>query len=201
MHLDTLSATPSDSSSLEIRWFFSKPVAELQAFVLKGFRLKPLPETRTDVYYPIPGREDLGLKTREGEHQLKKRRQPGLPLYFNNSQAGYLEIWDKWVVENGIKEGRSRDSISIRKKRWALKFTRSETGAWEAHPYNSYLPQGIQLEYTALSSRDRAYFTFGLEGFGSVGQVAIERFLARVPPCPELILDHSSAYPFWISRL
>ncbi|WP_154855294.1 hypothetical protein [Cyclobacterium xiamenense] len=201
MQLDTLSAMPPDSSSLEIRWFFSKPVPELKAFVLAAFRLKPLPEIRTDVYYPIPGREDLGLKTREGENELKKRRQSGLPLFFHDSQAGYLEIWDKWVVENGIEQEGYLNSISIRKKRWALKFTLSETGAWEVHPYESYLPRGIQMEYTALSWRDCAYFTFGLEGFGSVGQAEVEQFLALVPPCSELSLDHSSGYPAWIFRL
>jgi hypothetical protein len=201
MHLDTFSAKPPDSSSLEIRWFFSKPVPELNTFIREGFPSKPVSETRTDLYYPIPGREDLSLKIREGKRELKKRRLQGTPLHFNGSQAGYLEIWDKWVLPTELEERRYPVPISLRKQRWALKIAPSDTGAWTARPYATYLTQGIQVEYTALSWRDRAYFTFGLDGFGDIGQAALLNFLALLPPCPELTLDQSSGYPYWIARL
>lgn len=65
---------------MEIRWFFPENSSQLQNFVQRKFNLKPKPEVRTDIYYPIVNQDDLGLKLRAGNWEIKKRRQPGTPF-------------------------------------------------------------------------------------------------------------------------
>lgn len=198
MHIDHFPSKNPDYSSLEIRWFFPDNVQELQDFVRNNFNVEPEPEIRTDTYYPISNREDLGLKLRQGNHEIKKRRKPGIPFQFNGNQAGHLENWDKWIFDSPLPELPYTDPVSIRKKRWVLKFNSQSVQDYTAYPYEKKLAQGIQVEYTELKAASETFFTFGLEVFGDTRASHLEKITSILPDVVCLDLNHSQAYPAWI---
>jgi hypothetical protein len=87
--------------SYEVRWFFDGVVPEqVTRWWAQSVDRKDAP-VRTDVYFVVPNRPDLGLKLREGRLELKTRLscEPGLC-------GGCPEIWlkDKWALAGSTPE-------------------------------------------------------------------------------------------------
>ncbi|WP_162344102.1 hypothetical protein [Cyclobacterium salsum] len=200
MQIDRFTSLDPDYSSMEIRWFFPENIPELKHFVQRKFNVKPEPEIRTDTYYPIFNREDLGLKLREGNREIKKRQKPGIPFYFEVQQAGYLEYWDKWILDSPLPDLHGTDPFPIRKKRWVLKFNSQSKKDYTAFPYEEKLEQGIQVEYAELKAERGTSYTFCLEVFGDTDPSHLEKITAILPAVAYLHLDNSFAYPAWIVR-
>ncbi|MDN3689581.1 hypothetical protein [Cyclobacterium jeungdonense] len=198
MDIDHFTLKKPNYSSLEIRWFFPDNVPELQDFVLDNFNMKPEPEIRTDTYYPISNREDLGIKLRQGNHEIKKRRKPGIPFQFNGNQAGHLEYWDKWILNRPLPELPYTDPFPVRKKRWVLKFNSQSEQDYTAYPYEKNLTQGIQVEYAELKVASDTSHTFGLEVFGDTSRSHLEKITSILPDVICLDFKYSLGYPAWI---
>lgn len=86
-------------STIEIRWFFSSPIEELLNFVKELSLNKNDPESRTDTYFPMADRPDLGLKVRNNIYEVKQRRDWTLSLPESQPLPGKFEAWDKWSLE------------------------------------------------------------------------------------------------------
>ncbi len=200
MQIDRFTSQSPDYSSMEIRWFFPENIPELKHFVQRNFNVKPEPEIRTDTYYPIFNREDLGYKLRAGNREIKKRRKPGVPFSFQRHLAGYLEYWDKWTFNSPLPDLPRTDPFPIRKKRWVLKFNSHSKNDYTAFPYEEKLAQGIQVEYTELKVGSGTSYTFCLEVFRDTDPSHLEKITAILPAVAYLHLDNSFAYPAWIVR-
>jgi hypothetical protein len=200
MQIDRFTSQHPIYSSMEIRWFFPENIPDLQHFVQQNFNFKPAPEIRTDTYYPIFNREDLGLKLREDNLEIKKRRKPGIPFSFQRHLAGYLEYWDKWILNEPLPEVPRIYPFPIRKKRWVLKFNSQSEKDYTAFPYEEQLAQGIQVEYAELKSETGTFNTFCLEVFGDTAPSHLEKITDILPTVDALNLENSYAYPAWILR-
>ncbi|WP_162416811.1 hypothetical protein [Cyclobacterium roseum] len=200
MQIDRFTSQNPDYSSMEIRWFFPENIPELKHFVQRNFNVKPEPEIRTDTYYPIIDRKDLGFKIREGSQEIKKRRKPGVPFSFQRHLAGYLEYWDKWILNSPLPDLHGTVPCPIRKKRWVLKFNSQSEEDYTAFPYEEKLAQGIQVEYAELKKGRDTSYTFCLEVFGDTTPSHLEKITDILPVKGYLHLENSYAYPAWILR-
>ncbi len=159
----------------EIRWFFAGPepgwMSQLEA--LAG---RPLvARKRIDYYIPLPGRETIGIKLREGRLEVKYRL--GLPEAVNLGPrtGGFYEHWVKrgfpsgdaaagvpGDVNAGDKPVDEREWIPVEKERFGLLICR-EQGQWAMHPIGTPVSGGIQIEYTRLDIGGKRFFTLGFE--------------------------------------
>ncbi len=159
----------------EIRWFFTGPapgwLARLEA--LAG---RPIPaRKRTDYYLPLPGREAMGIKLREGRLEVKYRLGQPEAAGLGPDTAGFYEHWVKRgfsladagarVPGGGRVEDRPAgmpDWIPVEKERFGL-LIRLEQGQWVSHLIGTPVSGGTQIEYTRLRIGEQRFFSLGLE--------------------------------------
>jgi hypothetical protein len=161
-------------NSKEIRWFSQDENEQIS----KWFRSKELffaaTVPRRDFYLPLPNKEDIGIKLREGKIEVKYRiNKPKLGKLTDDTE-GFYENWEKWSF--GVKEGnqlskkiiqeKKYDWIEIYKERIGLKITKNENGKIELLNIKEFISYGCQVEYTRILVKDQEWFTFGLEWFG-----------------------------------
>ncbi len=98
--------------STEVRWFFPGPLArfpELQRWIdtAKPFAdegVVPAPkgegrlDGKPDVYILVPGANDIGIKWREGQLQVKGRMARRGLQRFDRHFYGAVEVWAEVVV-------------------------------------------------------------------------------------------------------
>lgn len=195
--------------SKEIRWFTEKE----NSFVINWFSnqgvtfstIKP----RTDFYLPLPEKEDISIKLREGNMEVKQRYgQPSLYELAQNAN-GYLEAWVKWsfdVVEadqlsNEIINLRKYNWVEIHKERLGLKITLEEDGSWKIHQIKEMLPSGCLLEYTKLKIKDKVVFTFAAEWFGESFIELDKHYLNQIFYRTEFNENDSLGYNAFINKL
>jgi hypothetical protein len=106
-------------ASREVRWFFddnkdnSRILREwidfdpTGKFPAKGIWKGDLGD-REDLYAVIPNANDMGMKWREGELQIKGRRVDCGVQYFGNAVFGRVEEWLKWSYKGESVEAAFR---------------------------------------------------------------------------------------------
>jgi hypothetical protein len=129
---------------------------------------------RTDHYLPLPGKNDMGFKLREGKIEAKVRT--GVPMIskLSDKVEGYLEDWVKWSfnvgnddpLANDILEGGKYSWISVYKERMGLKLAEDKNARTRFLDIMDQIDFGCQIEYTRIYVLGQQWFTFGLEWFG-----------------------------------
>jgi hypothetical protein len=155
--------------TLEIRWFFAEDQPGLKSpfdgFTPEQFAL----ESRTDRYLLVPGREDLGIKVRQGRLEVKYRI--GRPEGFKAAPGirGRVECWEKLGFElapggvpGALPENFGASWVELHKQRWAAS-VRLEDGRLNYTPPWKRSPDSVLVEYTKISLEGGARYTFGLE--------------------------------------
>ncbi|MDM9630278.1 hypothetical protein [Robiginitalea aurantiaca] len=154
--------------TLEIRWFFEEDRPGLKA-IFQGLQPEQYAvESRTDTYLLLPGREDLGIKLRQGRLEIKFRSK-GSETGAISGIHGNIECWEKLGFELGqermfphLPEHSEASWISVAKKRWV---TMAGVTDGEIHyePPGSPRAESVQVEYTQLGLEGRQWFTLGFE--------------------------------------
>lgn len=191
----------------EIRWFFTHPTPEW-LLRLEGLARGPLDAMRrTDHYMPLPGREDIGIKLREGRLEVKYRLGRPEAADLGPQTGGFYEHWVKRGLPladeaAGVPGGGSAGAhgwIPVEKERYGL-LIRSEDGQWAVYPIGTPVAGGIQIEYTRLRIGGHRLFTLGLEWPADAG-------LQLPDPVSELLLGGSAlqasdsmGYPGFLRR-
>lgn len=160
--------------SKEIRWF----TRENNHAIIEWFSIHGITSSnilpRTDFYLPFPGKEDISIKLREGNIEIKRRQGPAELFQLSENAAGYLENWVKWsfnidksdLSEHEIIEGKRQDWLPIYKERLGMKIELKDDGEWLIHGLEKKLASGCQLEYTSLTIGSMRWYTFAVEWFG-----------------------------------
>ena len=154
-------------ASSEIRWFTrheDKPISAWFAELGLSFSA-----SRTDFYLPLPGRDDLNVKLREGRVEVKQRVEDPHPFQLAPRAKGSFEEWVKWSfkvdgedeLSRAIIQEKKFNWIEVRKERMAVVLTPSGIA-----PPQQIVPAGCQIEYTRIQVRGETWYTFGLEWFG-----------------------------------
>ena len=192
------------------RWFeaadpFSKAPA-VCAPIWKG-RLDDQP----DIYLLIPGADDIGIKWREGEFQVKGRVSDLGIHAFGARHQGHVERWMKWSYSKLPDEykrmfdgGHGLVVVAVQKTR-ALRKVRLDTmtGVPEEVDAKTFVDRGLNIELTDLKVGGKAYCSLGFEAFpdDSAMDAAFSRAVAMFLEglSQDLTIDRSLSYPKWLT--
>ena len=161
--------------SKEIRWFSES----LNHTILNWFTSNGLnfdrSVSRTDFYLPL-AKEEINVKLREGNIEIKHRTRPPVPGRLTLNAEGIFEEWIKWSLNlsetdrlsTEITQGNIYQWTEIVKNRIGLKLKNKGSGSGRPQilSINEIIASGCQMEYTQLTVNKKNYYTFALEWFG-----------------------------------
>ncbi len=173
--------------SKEIRWFkdYTDPAIE-DWFVRHGQTFETA-SPRTDFYLPT-GKDDITVKLREGNIEIKQREGTPQPGTLTAATEGIYEDWVKWSfnagkddrLSNEITGANNYDWIETIKTRIGVKLTRDTFGKLQVLPIKTFVDSGCQIEYTHVIASGKTYYTFALEWFGEKDMEIGEALLAEI---------------------
>ena len=104
--------------SKEIRWFFSENNEPIEQWFSGRGMLFSKTKPRTDYYLPIPGKEDISVKLREGNIEIKQRHGQPVLHHLTKNAIGYLEDWVKWSFDVEDNDELAKNIIQAKKYSW-----------------------------------------------------------------------------------
>ena len=203
--------------SLELRWFFKGLVP---ADVQNWFNLKfptdrsKKEKSRTDLYFIVRDREDLGLKISRGRLELKMR-QDAQPFSLPGPQvAGVVETWikEEWRFAKEFagcldmvfgKPKLKGWRVEVQKNRVVRKYQVDAQGNVKGLAMDLPSELLLKVELTGLVKHDRPWWTFGMEISGGPPNLheifadAVKNMLNGQPQL-DLHTDRSYGYPHWL---
>jgi hypothetical protein len=172
---------PNEVIAMEARWFFDgQAPVEVQGWFngLPGDLAKT--ESRPDHYLVIPGRDDLGLKIREGGLELKWRARSD--PFAHGETSGTREVWNKerWdfkmggnedLIEASSSESLTDASRTVSKQRSQRKYHPDEGNELEPVNMDKRLDEACIVELTAIEIDGNHGWTIAIEAIGSPTRV------------------------------
>jgi len=212
--------------TLEVRWFFDGAATSNSALV-EWFEGAILPEQyggapalqwkeRTDTYLLLPAYEDMGIKLREGQVQVKGRVATLGEHTFCGRHEGIVEHWVKWsyaglpaayYVLFGANVDPDLVTFAVRKRRALRKLLLDpDAGTVTQVSTDAVIDHGLGFELTELEINGRAYSTIAFEVFPHdpvVEALALDTVGAMLGQLVDvqLAVESSCSYPAWLRRL
>jgi hypothetical protein len=203
--------------TLELRWFFKDlvPAEVRQWFVQKLPADQPRKEkSRTDLYFIVRERDDLGLKLSRGRLELKWRRQAEPFSLSEPRVAGVAETWikEEWRFDKeytnylDLAFGKPKLKgwrVEVHKNRSMLKYQVDSQGHAADLATDDTVPRLLKVELTDLIKHDRPWWTLGLEISGEpqnlpeIFALALKNLLQDLPRL-DLQTSCSFGYPHWL---
>jgi hypothetical protein len=178
-------------TSHEVRWFFKGAVERFPRLHRWITTVKPLPaegkvepprwdgnlKDRADVYLLVPGSDDMGIKWRQGQLQIKGRVSRLGTQVFCGRFPGRVEVWAKWSYKGapvdrafrGWFEGNGKKAwsrVTVRKRRILRKVRLdAQHQHVEVSAKRAYPDRGLNVELTDLRIGSHAYCSVGFEAF------------------------------------
>lgn len=213
-------------ASHEMRWFFEGPaehhVAMKRWFESQAVAGKPSDVgppawagSREDVYLLVPGADDMGIKWREAQLQVKGRiARTGAQIFCGRHQ-GVVERWVKWsykrmpsayesLFEAG--DGSGLATVAVGKTRALRKFRLDAmTGEPTEVAAGSFVDRGLGFELTDLVVAGNPYCSLAMEAFpddSATDAAFTDCVAALLDNLNDVTLDleHSRSYPEWLRR-
>jgi len=217
-------------ASQEVRWFFDGTATQHESLKRWFETIVPIPQRpgvgplvwqgrlddQPDVYLLVPGSDDMGIKWREGELQMKGRASSLGTQVFCGRHQGVVERWIKWSYthmptayhrlftaeqESGLVIAAVRKTRAVRKVRLdTLTGQRQEVDA------QTCVDRGLGIELTDLEVAGAAYCSLAFEAFpddsamGAAFTEAVEAFLDGLTAIT-LTATHSQAYPAFLGSV
>jgi len=214
-------------ASHEVRWFFEgkadqheslKHWFETTAPIQKSLNVGPpvWSNDRVDIYLLVPGSNDMGIKWREGELQIKGRVSSLGTQVFCGRHQGKVERWIKWSYKS-IPDSYQRLFVagketglvtaSIRKTR-ALRKVRLDTLTGKAQEVDAkvFIDRGLGCELTDLEIDGKTYYSLAFEAFPNDSAMdaafteTIEAFVDGLTAV-DLTATHSQSYPAFLDGI
>ena len=218
--------------SHEVRWFFPGELARFpelrdwiqtaRPFPADGAVPPPAATDRLDgapdVYVLLPGGDDLGLKWREGQLQVKGRlARVGLQR-FASRFYGSVETWAKWSYKGDeIKRALQQwfapaadarwQTVAVRKTRIQRKVRLDARRRYVEVALDAYPDRGLAVELSDLDVEGQRFCSLAFEAFPndtelveSFREVA-DAWLAELTAAGVVLAEHQSmGYPEFLSR-
>ena len=194
--------------SKEIRWFSPTEDKRITAWFKAGKPGFEATHARTDHYLPLPGKNDMGFKLREGKIEAKFRTGTPKIGKLTNGAEGYLEDWVKWSfnvskddpLANDILKKERYSWIGVYKERMGLKLTKDEKDQTRFFDIMDPIDFGCQVEYTRITVQEQQWFTFGLEWFGDMYLELDPDVVSDILGDSSLKIDESMGYSEFFNR-
>jgi hypothetical protein len=214
-------------ASHEVRWFFEGKTHQHAALKRWFETIAPMQkrpgvgppvwqgrlDDQPDVYLLVPGSDDMGIKWREGEFQIKGRVASLGTQVFCGRHQGKVERWLKWSYANTpaayqrlfvAEQGAELVTASVRKTR-ALRKVRLDTmtGIAEEVDAKTFVDRGLGVELTDLEVAGKAYCSLAFEAFPNDSAMdaafteAVEAFVDGLTTC-DLSAASSQSYPAFL---
>ena len=173
-------------TTLEVRWFsFGEAPLEVKKWYESSLGELSQPETREDRYLK-PNGDYFNLKLRQGNLELKWRQQELGCYTWGDRLEGKVERWQKWTCPKILAKLLPQAGwITVQKRRS------------QRHHEN------VSYELTQLTVQESAWWSLAFEAQGS----DFSRFtdvvsqVSQTYPGPNLLAEHSCAYPHWLASL
>src|SRR4029450_10008379 len=194
-------------ASQEVRWFFDGTATQHESLKRWFETIVPIPQRlgvgplvwqgrlddQPDVYLLVPGSDDMGIKWREGELQMKGRASSLGTQVFCGRNQGVAERWITWSYthmpaayhrlftaeqESGLVTAAVRKTRALRKGRLD-----TLTGQMQEGDAKAVVDRGLGIELTDLEAVGKAYCSLAFEAFpddsamGAAFTEAVEAFL------------------------
>jgi len=189
----------------EIRWFFQKEKEQFAHWFQK-FNCTST-QTRTDFYLDI-NNEDIGIKLREGNIEIKHR--VGTRAYggLNATIWGCFDEFIKWSfnvqkqdpVLSKIKDYEHCNWIPVQKELKLVQLI-EENGAIKPKSITERLPFGCQVEYATVEIYEEVWYTFALEWFGEESLKLDKTIIAEMMDSINLDISDSFGYAHFLTKL
>ena len=163
----------------EVRWFYPGEIPKkvLTGYIQAGSEPTQFPP-RTDHYLATPGRDDLGIKMREGFLEIKQRGDSYGIHHFNQDVSGSIEAWQKVRVElSQIDSGLAARGffsdgdnwIAVRKHRWLRSYQVMEIGDIAEVPLCTDRANGCEWELSQVyfGEMENPWWSLAFEAFGN----------------------------------
>jgi hypothetical protein len=214
--------------SHEVRWFFEGNTGRHESLKRWFETTTPVPQSpdvgppewkgrldgQPDVYLLVPASDDMGIKWREGELQVKGRVSSLGTQLFCGRHQGVVERWIKWSYANApaayrrlFVAGQEMGLVtaSVRKTR-ALRTVRLDPYTGQAQEVNvqTVLDRGLGFELTDLEVAGKAYCSLAFEAFpddsamGAAFGAVVEAFLDGLRAF-DLAAVQSQSYPAFLA--
>jgi hypothetical protein len=217
-------------ASHEVRWFFDGTATQHESLKRWFETIMPIPQRpgvgplvwqgrlddQPDVYLLVPGSDDMGIKWREGELQMKGRASSLGTQVFCGRHQGVVERWIKWSYahmpaayhrlftaeqESGLVTAAVRKMRALRKVRLDML-----TGQMQEVDAQTGVDRGLGIELTNLEVAGKAYCSLAFEAFpddsamGAAFTEVVEAFLDGLTAVA-LTAAHSRSYPAFLSSI
>ncbi len=187
--------------SKEIRWFMNDiDVAIIDWFAGHG-QIFEETVSRTDYYLPLD-KEDISVKLREGNIDIKHRLGKPREGKLTPGCMGFFENWIKWSF-NADKADKLSQEIVLQnpynwiktlKTRIGVKVTEDKSGNLQIVPIKTFVDFGCQIEYTLLKIQDKTVYTFALEWFGEKDLLLPEELTKEILDNSQFSVEDSMGY-------
>lgn len=189
--------------SREIRWFSHYEDSAIVNWFERNSQNFENTDSRTDFYLPLPEKEDIGIKLREGNIEVKHRFNKPESGKISPGAQGYFEEYIKWSFSTAEKDSLSQEIIQenkykwlkVKKERMGFKLQEKKAGGTLMVNLEQDIPYGCQVEYTRIELNENVWYSFGLEWFGpkiiKVEPVFIEEILGNTVLKPEQSMGYA----------
>lgn len=161
-------------NSKEIRWFYKTEVESIRNWFEENGYIFENTEARTDFYLPLKEKEDISIKLREKNIEVKQRLNRSDKEKLTSRVKGFLENYTKWSFSSAeddslfheITEGEKFSWLDVKKERIGFKLKKDNNANIIRVPIEEFPDYGCQIEYTRVKINEEIWYTFALEWFG-----------------------------------
>lgn len=161
-------------NSKEIRWFYKTEPESIRNWFEENGYIFENTEARTDYYLPLKDKNDLSIKLRENNIEVKQRTSRSEQADLTDSIQGYFENYTKWSFSSAeddslfheITEKEKFSWLAVKKERIGFKLKKDDNDKIVRVALEEFPPYGCQLEYTRVKIKDEIWYSFALEWFG-----------------------------------
>jgi len=206
-----------DNSAILKDWIEQKDPFDKDGHFLKAGIWKGRLDEKPDVYALVSGADDIGIKWREGELQIKGRRENIGVQSFEGGARGYVEQWLKWSYNSpDIRAAflpwfdpdaeRGPRIIPATKTRALRKIHVDGLGKLAEVSVDAFPDRAVNVELTELKVFDKSYWSIGVEAFPDDSNMAAafyevtSQFLSQLRDV-QLDTGNSQSYPVWLSQI
>lgn len=160
--------------SREIRWFYPTELKSVEKWFMDNGYTFENADPRTDYYLPLKNQDDIGIKLREGNVEIKQRIARTKKENISELANGYFENYIKWSFSSAEKdplfqeiiEGEKFNWLGVRKERIGYKLKENQNGSIIRVKMDEFPEYGCQVEYTRIKIKEELWYTLCLEWFG-----------------------------------
>ena len=193
--------------SKEIRWFTENCNKSILDWFSPNGQHFDNTEARTDYYLPLD-KEDVTVKLREGNVEIKQRVGEKQIGKLSPTIEGVFENWIKWSINADKADKLSQAIVSSNAYNWVetiktrigVKLVKDTNGELQILPIKSFVNSGCQIEYTLLQMQEKTFYTFAFEWFGEEVQQIPPKLLGEILSNTVLNLEDSMGYGEFINR-